>query len=83
MTADANIFNHYAKKIIFISIYVNDVIYTATKLQLLDRFKAQLKKKFKVKLLGKARLILGRLVEISLSQLHILYLRPVIYIKHD
>ena len=62
MTADVSVLVNYEKKII-ISIYVNDVIYATKKLQLLDEFEAQLKEKFEVKLLGKARLILGMLVK--------------------
>ena len=61
-TVDASILVNYEKKII-IDIYINDVIYTAKKLQLLDKFEAQFKEKFEVKLLGKARLILNMLVK--------------------
>lgn len=61
-TADANVLVNYKKKII-IGVYVDDVIYAAKKLQLLDKFKAQLKEDFEVKLLGKARLILSMLVK--------------------
>ena len=61
-TADASVLVNY-EKIIIIGIYVDDVIYAAKEFQLLDKFEAQLKEKFQVKLLGKARLILGMLVK--------------------
>lgn len=51
----------------------------ATKLQLLDKFEAQLKKNFKVKLLGKARLILGKLVKKDIKR-KFLYLSHTYYI---
>lgn len=61
-TADTNILVNYEKKII-ISVYVNEIIYAAKKLQLFHKFEVQLKEKFKVKLFGKTRLILGILVK--------------------
>ena len=62
ITANASVLVNYEKKII-IGIYVDDVIYAAKEFQLLDKFEAQLKEEFKVKLLGKARLILSMLVK--------------------
>lgn len=61
-TADVSILVNYKKRII-IDIYVNNVIYATKKLQLFDKFEAQLKEKLEVKLLDEVRLILGMLIK--------------------
>lgn len=74
MTTDASILVNYEKKIL-IDIYVNDVIYAAKELKLLDEFEAQLKEEFEENLLGEARLILGMLIkrDVERGTLHLSY----------
>lgn len=79
MTININILVNYKKKII-IGIYINNVIYAAKKLQLFDKFEAQLKKKFEVKLLSKAKLILNILVKRNIKH-KIFYLSHIHYIQ--
>lgn len=72
--ANTSILINYKKKI-FISIYIDENIYAAKELQLLDKFETQLKEKFEVKLLGKTKLILGMLVKKNMKYrtLHLNY----------
>lgn len=79
MTANASVLVNYEKRII-IGIYVDDNIYAAKELQLLDEFEAQLKEEFEVKLLGKARLILGMLVKRDMKR-RTLHLSHMHYIR--
>lgn len=62
MIVNISVLINYKKRII-IDIYIDNVIYTIKKLQLFDKFETQLKEKFEVKLLGKAKLILGMLIK--------------------
>lgn len=62
MIVDISIFINYKKKII-INININNFIYAIKKIQLFDKFKAEFKEKFEVKLFGKVRLILNILVK--------------------
>lgn len=78
ITIDASVFINYEKKII-IGIYVNNIIYVIKKLQLLDKFKAQLKEKFEVKLLSKVKLILGILIKRNIKY-KTFYLNHMYYI---
>lgn len=77
-TANASILVNYEKKII-IGIYLDHVIYTAKQLQLFDKFEAQFKEKFEIKLLGKVRLILGILVKRNMKDktLHLSYMHYI------
>ncbi len=71
-TAHASVLVNYEKRII-IGVYIDDVIYAAKELQLLDEFETQLKEEFEVKLLAEAKLILGMLVkrDIKRKTLHL------------
>lgn len=63
-----------------ISNYVDDVIYAGKELQLLGKFEAQFKEEFEVKLLNKAKLILGILVKRDITY-KTLYLSYIHYIQ--
>lgn len=67
ITADISTFVNYKKKII-IGIYIDNIIYAAKELQLLDKFEAQLSKEFEIKFYNKVRLILSILVKQDIKQ---------------
>lgn len=68
------------EKKIIITIYINNTIYAIKELQLFNKFKAQLKQNFKVKLFKKARLILRIVVKKDIK-CKIFYYNHIHYIQ--
>lgn len=66
ITVDTIVLVNYKRKII-INIYVYNNIYISKKLQLFNKFGAQFKEKFEVKLLKEVKLILNMLIKIDIK----------------